>query len=510
MLHLRDASKRTPHRDCEARQDAERAASPECPSAVRGDQQGEAATPPCNGTGRAHRFRQCATTRLEPMATTELTPLDKILDLLLDAICVVDAEGRVVFVSAAFERIFGYAPAEVVGKQMIDFVHPDDRAITLRTAAAIMGGRPESNFQNRYLRKDGEVVHIMWSARWSEADRVRIAVARDITALKRGESMRQALHAVSEAAHAAQDLPSLFEQLHRIIGGILPATDFLVALHDRATDRLQFPYVARGCAVPPGHTEPAVDARIAEVIGSGRVVQSTATVAEASTHWLGAPLQSKDGTIGALVVEHRGKVGYTGADGELLQFVATQVSTAIERKQAQAQLHHLALHDPLTDLPNRNLFRHRLKATLESAANAKTRVALLYIDLDGFKQVNDRHGHPAGDLVLCEVASRIRGCMRGHDLAGRIGGDEFVVLLDALATPEQGMDIAERIRTALGPAFQLRDCPVHVSASIGVAIFPIDGEDIEQLAKAADHAMYLAKKAGGNRIRPANGDAAGR
>lgn len=442
------------------------------------------------------------------METTALTPLGKILDLLLDAVCVVDAEGRYVFVSAAFERIFGYAPAEVIGKPMIDLVHPEDRDITLRTATAIMGGKPESHFQNRYVRKDGSVVHIMWSARWSETDRVRIAVARDITELKRGESMRLALHAVAEAAHTAQDLPALFEQVHRIIGGVLPAADFLAALHDRAENRMEFPYVARAHGPAPEAESLAADARIAEVIRNGRVVQpapdgSTGTNA---THWLGVPLQSKDGTIGALLVEHHGRTGYTGADSELLQFVATQVSTAIERKQAQARLRHLALHDPLTDLANRNLLRRHLETILAGAASRETHVALLYIDLDGFKQVNDRHGHPVGDLLLCEVANRIRGCLREHDVAGRIGGDEFVVLLDALASPERGMDIAERIRATFDSPFRLPDPPIRISASIGVATFPTDGEDAEQLARAADRAMYCAKQAGGNQTRIA-GDA---
>ena len=436
------------------------------------------------------------------METTAITPLGKILDLLLDAICVVDAEGRYVFVSAAFERIFGYAPEEVIGRRMIELVHPEDREMTLRTAAAIMDGKPESNFQNRYVRKDGEVVHIMWSARWSEADRVRIAVARDITAFKRGESMRLALHAVAEAAHAAEDLSVLFEQVHRIIGGVLPATNFLVALHDHTENRLRFPCVAYGEheAVPEPEAL-AADPRIAAVIRSGQPVQLAAATGDGATRWLGVPLQSKDGAIGALVVEYRDKAGYSDADGELLQFVATQLSTAIERKQVQARLHHLALHDPLTDLPNRNLFGRQLDATLVRAASRKAHVALLYIDLDGFKQVNDRHGHPVGDLLLCEVAARLRGCLRERDVAGRIGGDEFVVLLDALASPSHGVDIAERIRAALVPVFQLAEQPIHMSASIGVAIFPVDGEDGEQLARAADHAMYRAKQAGGNQTR---------
>src|SRR6185437_10653315 len=267
---------------------------------------GDARTPPRNGTRRACRFGANAATRPDPMETTAITPLGKILDLLLDAICVVDAEGRYVFVSAAFERIFGYAPEEVIGRRMIELVHPEDRDVTLRTAAAIMDGKPESNFQNRYVRKDGEVVHIMWSARWSEADRVRIA----------------------EAAHAAQDLPMLFEQVHRIIGGILPATNFLIALHDRTENRLRFPCVAYGeHEAEPEPEALAADPRLAAVIRSGQPVQLAAAAGDGATRWLGVPLQSKDGAIGALVVEHRGKAGYSDADSELLQFVATQVST---------------------------------------------------------------------------------------------------------------------------------------------------------------------------------------
>ncbi|WP_343227523.1 diguanylate cyclase [Rhodanobacter sp. 7MK24] len=424
------------------------------------------------------------------METPVSAPLGKILDLLLDAICVVDAEGHYVFVSAAFERIFGYAPDEVIGRRMIELVHPEDREVTLRTAAAIMDGKHASNFQNRYVRKDGRIVHIMWSARWSEVDRVRIAVARDITELKRAESMRLALHAISETAHAAQDLPAVFGQVHQIVGGILPMTSFIVALRNPADGRLEVPYAACGGEAPPTAGNLA-----AEVIRSNKAVQSTT----GGSNWLGVPLYAKENPIGALVVERQGESSHTKADTELLEFVATQLGTVIERKQDQVQLHHLALHDPLTDLPNRTLFHNRLQATLVSAARAKTLAALLYIDLDGFKQVNDLHGHAVGDLLLCEVAARIRGCLREHDTAARIGGDEFVVLLDALAAPAHAIEIAERIRTTLTQTFLLQGQMIRMSASIGVATFPLDGENSEQLGKAADHAMYRAKKAGGNR-----------
>lgn len=112
------------------------------------------------------------------MATRNSAPLASYIDLLLDAVCAVDKQGRFVFVSAACERIFGYTPDELIGQPMIDLVHPADRQRTLDAAREIMGGEPKLNFENRYLRKDGRVAHILWSARWSEVDQLRIAVAR--------------------------------------------------------------------------------------------------------------------------------------------------------------------------------------------------------------------------------------------------------------------------------------------------------------------------------------------
>ena len=109
-------------------------------------------------------------------------PLDKVLDLLLDAVCIVDADGRYVHVSAAFERIFGYAPEEVIGRQMLQLVHPEDRTRTIASVAEIMSGQEKTQLENRYIRKDGEVVHVLWSARWVPELGVRIAVARDISA----------------------------------------------------------------------------------------------------------------------------------------------------------------------------------------------------------------------------------------------------------------------------------------------------------------------------------------
>src|SRR3569833_1780450 len=163
-------------------------------------------------------------------------------DLLLDAVCAVDAEGRFVFDSAACERIFGYAPTEMIGRVMIEMVHSEDRAWFLKMASQVMAGHPMTHFENRNVRKDEQIVLIMWSARWSEADQLRIAVAHDITERKHVEAMQAALYAISEAAHATEDLPALLQKIHQIIGELLPATNFLVALYAESSDEMCFPF----------------------------------------------------------------------------------------------------------------------------------------------------------------------------------------------------------------------------------------------------------------------------
>lgn len=286
------------------------------------------------------------------MKISELVGLEDILRLMLDAVCVVDRRGHFVFVSAAFERIFGYTEIEVIGKPMIDCVHPDDHARTLRTVETLMAGVPEPRFENRWICKDGRVVHILWSARWSEDHQVRIAVAHDIT----------------------------------------------------------------------------------------------------------------------------------------------------ERKQMELRLQHMAGHDQLTALPNRALLLDRIQTALTQARRDQAHLSLLFIDIDEFKEVNDRYGHPVGDELLREIARRLRACVRESDTAGRLGGDEFLILITGNGALGDVVMIAEKIRSELDLPFALGNLQLRVSPSIGIAQYPEHGEDLKQLVQHADEAMYRAKNAGGNRI----------
>ncbi len=206
-----------------------------------------------------------------------------------------------------------------------------------------------------------------------------------------------------------------------------------------------------------------------------------------------------------MVKNDRAEARYAQKDVELLQFVSTQAATAIERKQMEIWLQHIARHDPLTDLPNRELFYDRLQTALLGAKRNQTLLSLLNIDLDRFKQVNDTLGHPVGDLLLQEVARRLKQCVRESDTVGRVGGDEFLVLLHDLPLPEDAMIVAEKIRVALGQRYDLADQRVHISPSIGVALYPGHGDDYKQLIRYADEAMYDAKKNGGNRFQVTSG-----
>lgn len=402
------------------------------------------------------------------MENRNSAPLASYIDLLLDAVCAVDKQGRFVFVSAACERIFGYSADEMIGQLMIDMVHPADRQRTLDAAREIMGGEPKLNFENRYLRKDGRVVHILWSARWSEVDQLRIAVARDITERKQAESRQAALYAISEAAHAAEDLLALFKRIHLIIGEWLPALNFSVALYDEHCAQLNFPYHVDDHEPQPEQPGTMTGRLCTEVIRTGQPILLTPD--QNAPCWLGVPLNSQNGTIGALIVKSiPGGERYTEQDMELLQYVCAQVATAIERKQLHARLQHMAQYDQLTQLPNRELLRDRLKASLRLAREDGGYMALLYIDLDRFKQVNDTHGHAVGDMLLQAVANRLKGCVRETDTVARIGGDEFVVLLHSIHASEDTNIVVGKIRQVLAQPLRLDGHNLSIQPSIGVA-----------------------------------------
>lgn len=438
--------------------------------------------------------------------------LVRALDMLLDVVCVVDGEGRFVALSAACEQVFGYTPEELIGKPFLDLVLSEDRPRTIAAASGVMSGIPLRNFENRYIRKDGRVVDIMWTARWSEADQLRLAVAREVTDRKRQEALQAALYDISEAAHSAASLHDLCRRIHEIIGGMLPIPNFCVALYDTLGGELSFPYVQdeRHATFATTRLDPATP--LGAVVQGGKALLLSAQkqrghwragpayVGETVLDWLGVPLIADQQTMGAVVVQsYDPELRYGEEHLALLQFVSAQIAANIQRQQANARIQYMAQYDMLTGLPNRMLFDDRLLVLLTRAARDKRPVAVLYIDLDNFKPVNDNYGHAAGDLLLQEIARRIQACVRESDTVSRIGGDEFVVLLGALLAPENALVVAEEICRAIQLPYALPRQSLQISASVGIAIHPEHGNNANQLVRYADTAMYAAKRLGGNR-----------
>lgn len=271
----------------------------------------------------------------------------KLIHLMLDTVFVVDAGHRILFVSDACESLLGYRADELVGTLITRYMHPEDLAATQDSIKRVMNGQPHLDFRNRYLHKSGSVVHVLWSARWSEEDQVRIGVARNVTALV----------------------------------------------------------------------------------------------------------------------------------------------------QAEDDLRFLAHHDPLTKLTNRSLFYDRLASAISAAKRYRTRFALLFLDVNDFKRINDVHGHAAGDAVLCEIARRLKECVRETDTVARMGGDEFTVLLTDIHSKETAMEKSAQLLDALvtneksgTPSIGMPSC------SVGVAIYPEDGKSADALLHYADVNMYRMKR----------------
>ncbi|HVR82577.1 MAG TPA: diguanylate cyclase [Luteimonas sp.] len=198
----------------------------------------------------------------------------------------------------------------------------------------------------------------------------------------------------------------------------------------------------------------------------------------------------------------RSKAQLKSALEELSQQNARLQVEIAERHRAEARVMHTALHDPLTGLPNRLLFMNRLDTAIARAARKQGSFALAYLDIDGFKPVNDTYGHQVGDQLLVEIAKRLTGRVRGADTIARLGGDEFGLILEELADADLALRLAQALVSCLQAPFVLHgddgDINIEITASVGLAIYPDNADKADALIRAADEAMYQVKRGGRN------------
>src|ERR1039458_1534145 len=408
-----------------------------------------------------------------------------------DMIAVVDSDGRRLYNSPAYQKILGYSPEELRTTSSIEQIHPDDRQQVLNAAEkARLSGQGE-RVEYRMRHKDGS-----WRTLESTACTVRnargqtdklVIVNRDITERKRAEELT-----VHNAAlrHAEEKYRAIFEDAvvgifqMTLEGRPLNINRALAQIHgyDSPQQMLaEVSNVARQMFVDPDRM-----AKLAHALEENGVVRG----AEVEVY-------RRDGTKKWLLLSLR---AVRDASGNVALHEGT-VEDISDRKVAQERVQYLAYYDALTGLPNRTLLEDRLSKALASARRRKDKVALLFLDLDRFKTINDSLGPSFGDLLLQEVAERLKRFAREQDTVARLGGDEFLIVLTALKDVGDAAIAAERIMNAMTAGFVVQGNSLNVSCSIGISIFPEHGADSETLIKNADAAMYKAKESGRNNFR---------
>jgi diguanylate cyclase (GGDEF)-like protein/PAS domain S-box-containing protein len=403
-----------------------------------------------------------------------------VIDSTVDGFFMIDAQRRFVEVNEKLCELFGYAREEFLGRTPLDFITDESRAELIAQMQRI-----ETTDHRRYQltarRKDGSSFPILLNNtthRNSHGEVVgSFGFITDLTPI---------VAAQQAVADSERELRRILESMQ----DTYYRTDVdgkLVRLSTGVQQMLGFePEELIGRKLADMYVDPEGRSAFLAALQSGG----------GKVSGYEAALRHKDGhpvwvlTNAQYVLDAQGKV--IGVEG-----TTRDIS---ERKVAQERIDFLAHHDPLTELPNRLLFTDRFERAVKHGKRAGTRTALLFVDLDRFKPINDSHGHAVGDVVLREVAQRLQACVRGTDTVSRQGGDEFMMILTDLRGGEAAAQVAEKVLAALARPFHVERLAMSLGASIGIVLSPDDGEEFDDLLRKADAAMYCAKRAGGNRF----------
>lgn len=369
---------------------------------------------------------------------------------------------------------------------------------------------------------------------------------------QRAQELQRALFRIAELSMTSESLERFYAEIHKVVGGLLYARNFYIAMLSDDGSMLEFPYsvderdtTRRSRKAANGMTEYVLLSGKALLADRPRIAQLEAAgkvhvIGTPAYSWLGVPLLSDDRVVGVIAVQsYSAAIGFSARDMELLTFVAYHIGSGLARKQAQDKLmqahagleqrvsertHELAeanaelveqmgermraerklsyqaTHDGLTGLPNRVQLLERLERAIGNAREEDNACfAVLFLDLDRFKLVNDSVGHAVGDELLVEAGRRIVGTVRGTDLVSRLGGDEYAILAEGLEGPAMAQELARRVLAALGAPMMIAGRELFPTASIGIAMWHPRYQRGEEMLRDADAAMYRAKGEGRDR-----------
>lgn len=428
-----------------------------------------------------------------------------------DGILTLSASGHILSANRACCNIFKLAPSDIVHQHLGALIpeasdHPDIASFLMGQDAGLYSTASPLDLDGHHLqgrRKSGELFALDLSVcAPSLTDSTRyVAVIRD---LSEHQSIRKAIHEAQRQLNEVDEMRSMIVHTapyaivilntHGIIQAINPAGEALLGypasqLIGRSNSQRFFDpeqVAARSHMLSIRLNQPVGDFQVlTHLAKESPGLPSEWNLVRADGDTIVAEI-----TVHALADESGHKTGYLATAHDVTQ-----------RRRAEDQVQHMAMHDALTALPNRNMLQEQLKVCLNLAERESLTMAMMFLDLDRFKKINDTLGHHIGDSVLIEVARRLRSAMRTSDIVARLGGDEFVVLLPRIANMDDGERVAEKVLALFSEPLRIGPHELRVTPSIGLALYPQHGCDSITLMRHADLAMYRAKNAGRNRIQ---------
>lgn len=406
-----------------------------------------------------------------------------LLQIAGDGIYVLDHEGRLTLSNAALCRMLGYSNDEMRSMDVAQWNKKWTRAKVKAKIAELLIARESIVFETRFSHRDGHLLDVEVNAVGVHiGDKPMLYCSvRDISQRRENEAAQRLAATVFNTVDEAV----LVIDLQGRILTVNPAFTVITG------------YSMREVAGKSLHMLTA-EARETNALDPARAQPDELwqTLSQ-NGNWQGEMEQRRKSGAYYLVSLSIKRVN---DDQDKPSHYVAVFSDISARKASELHLSHLAHYDGLTELPNRILFGDRLQQALTQARRERTGLALVYLDLDNFKPINDSYGHNTGDLLLKEVARRMQECKRESDTVSRMGGDEFIMLLPSIETEQDAVVVAEKILLALSQPFALDEHVLQLSASIGIAIYPEHGYEEKQLVRNADIAMYHAKRNGRNNV----------
>lgn len=431
-----------------------------------------------------------------------------------------DEKGNIISINRFGEELFGYTKEELAGKPALGTIveEKDSRGVDLAQLVSDVLGNPEAfkHVENENVTRDGKHVWIAWRNAYIRVGHDNkpevLSIGVDMTERKRVEDALYAL--ASSISYAKGKTDMLRDTMRHLAQAYACKYAFYAVYADERKETMRILALWDGKTLKSDglyslENTPCLDVLSGKVQIVEQGLQERCPQNQLLCEWgvesyFGAPL--KDGgnnIIGVVAIMDTKPLFLPEWSRTIMRVFADRISGELERRNAEENIYELAHYDVLTKLPNRLLFHDRLEQAVAHAARNGQHVALLFLDLDRFKHVNDSIGHAGGDVLLNEVAARLKSCVRGSDTVARTGGDEFIVLLSDFSSEKQLLhatsELSEKLVKIIAEPFYIDSMEFYVSVSIGITVYPQDGTNIDYLVRNADIAMYHAKEKGRNR-----------